>query len=135
MIKMALTVGSAACVTAWNAGLAAPVSPSVPAISASACAYAFPAAANVATNWPWKAAAWCSSAWYSWPYAPKNCAATADTSSSAAATRLVVGPAAAAFASLSAEPIAEASDAAVVKSWGCVIKLVIGFSLPDTGHS
>ena len=57
----------------------------------------------------------------------------ADTSSSAAATRLVVGPAAAAWASLIAEPIAEASAAAVAMIWGCVIKLVIGSSLPNMG--
>jgi hypothetical protein len=34
---------------------------------------------------------------------------------------------------LSAEPIGEASAAAVTKLWGCVIMLVIGSSLPDTG--
>jgi hypothetical protein len=39
------------------------------------------------------------------------------------------------LASLRAEPIAEASAAAVAMIWGCVIKFVIGFSLLRTGLS
>jgi hypothetical protein len=55
-----------------------------------------------------------------------------DTSSSAAATRLVVGPAAAALAALIAELISEASAAADINC-GSAIKFVIGYSLHDHG--
>ena len=57
----------------------------------------------------------------------------ADTSSAAAATTLVVGPAAAELAAPIAERISATSAAAVAISCGRVVKLVIGDSLHDQG--
>src|SRR6202008_3417655 len=62
-------------------------------------------------------------------------AVIADPSAAAAAARLVVGPAAAALAALIAELISEASAAAAVNSWGCVVKYAIGPSFTTRAFS
>jgi hypothetical protein len=66
------------------------------------------------------------------PYSPNSAAAAADTSSFAAATKPVVGPAAAALAAPIAELICTRSAAAAAINCGCAIKLGIGYSLAIT---
>src|SRR5580693_9315834 len=110
----------------------APSAPDIAvALADSASVYAFPAADNAATNCSWNAAACCRIAWYSWPYAPNSAAVIADTSSSAAASRPVVGPAAAALAALIDELISATFPAAAASNCGSAIKFVIGYSLHD----
>ena len=79
----------------------------------------------------WNAWAWLMTVWNSWPCEPNRFAIAADTSSAAAASTPEVGAAAAALASLTAEPIPWIFAATDAMIWGSASTNDMGTTLPN----